>query len=103
MSDDDLKLLPIWHGWRFEDGEVYFDLDNPDRGPFVGSRHMGSPSDHTYVARSQVPEGIWAKLETWRQPISKHQSEAIAASADELNIDRERSAAGEARPIPRRS
>ena len=30
MSDDALKLLPVWRGTRFENGQIYFDLDHPD-------------------------------------------------------------------------
>lgn len=100
MNDEDLKLLPIWQGDRFEEGAVYFDLNNPDRGPFVGSRDMGNPSDHTYALRRDVPEKIWALLQTWRQPVSEAQGDAIEASMDQIGFDVERSAAGPARPIP---
>ena len=37
MTDDALKQIPIWRGNRFERGRTYFDLDNPERGPFVAS------------------------------------------------------------------
>ena len=101
MTDDDLKLLPIWKGTRFEAGQQYFDLDNPGRGPFVADGDEASPKDRTYVARNEVPENVWLKLSTWGQPIDESQAQAIQGLSDQLGVGREQSAAGEARPLPR--
>jgi len=81
MSEDHLKLLPIWHGTRFTRGHEYFDLDNPDRGAFVATGDEGVPTNWTYVCRDDVPENVWAELITWRQPISGRQAEAIESMA----------------------
>ena len=101
MTDDDMKLLPIWKGARFEAGEQYFDLDNPSRGPFVADGDEASPKDRTYVSRNEVPEHVWLKLITWGQPIDESQAQAIQGLSDQLGVGLEQSAAGEARPLPR--
>ena len=89
MSDDALKQIPIWRGNRFERGRTYFDLDNPERGPFVATGDEGLPSDHTYTQREQVPEQIWAQLITWRQPISPDQARAIESTVGDFGIEPE--------------
>lgn len=96
MSDDDLKLLPIWDGARFEAGKEYYDLDHPERGPFMAAGDEGRITDHTYVCRDLVPERVWAKLVTWRQMPSTDQARAIAMDLDEVGIEGEQSAAGPA-------
>lgn len=101
MTDDDLKLIPIWKGTRFETGQQYFDLDNPGRGPFVADGDEATPKDRTYVARNDVPENVWMKLITWEQPIDESQAQAIQALSDQLGVGLEGSAAGDARPLPR--
>ncbi len=101
MTDDDMKLLPIWKGTRFESGQQYFDLDNPSRGPFVAGGDEAPPKDLTYVARDEVPENVWMKLMTWGQPIDESQAQAIQGLADQLGMGLEQSAAGDARPQPR--
>ncbi len=101
MTDDDMKLLPIWKGTRFESGQHYFDLDNPSRGPFVAGGDEPPPKDLTYVARNEVPENVWMKLMTWGQPIDESQAQAIQGLSDQLGVGLEQSAAGDARPLPR--
>ncbi len=101
MTDDDMKLLPIWKGSRFEAGQEYFDLDNPARGAFVADGDEAPPKDRTYVARNEVPEHVWAKLITWGQPVDESQAQALQALSDQLGVGLEHSAAGEARPLPR--
>lgn len=100
MDDDLLKGLTIWQGARFERGEEYFDLTNPERGAFVATGDEGPPTNHTYIYRSQATEPAWAQLVTWRQPISEDQGEAIERLARDLGPGREQSAAGDARPRP---
>jgi hypothetical protein len=100
MDDDDRKQVRIWKGSRFERGQMYFDLDNPARGPFVATGEEAPPTDHTYTCRNEVPEQVWAKLATWQQPISESQAQAIEGTVAELGVGREQSAAGEARPLP---
>ncbi|GEM_PF-4633522 len=100
MEDDLLKELPIWQKGTFDRGKEYFDLDNPDRGPFVAGGDEGPITDHTYVCRDDATERAWAELVTWRQPVSRAQGEAIEMNLRELGAGRERSAAGEGRPLP---
>jgi len=94
MSAGELKLLPIWRGTRLEPGVEYFDLNNPDRGPFIAEAREGRSTDHSYVRRLDVPIGIWTELVTWRQPIDASQGESLAAQAEALGDVPERSAAG---------
>lgn len=101
MTDDDMKLLPISKGTRFEAGAQYFDLDNPSRGPFVADGDEAPPKDLTYVARNEVPEHVWMKLMTWGRPIDESQAQAIQGLSDQLGVGMARSAAAEARPLPR--
>lgn len=100
MDDDSLKLIPIWKGPRFEHNKIYFDLDNPERGSFIAAGDEAPPTDWTYVCRDDVPEQVWARLVTWRQPVSADQAEAIEATVETLGVGRDQSAAGEARPLP---
>lgn len=98
MSDDKLKLLPLWRGSRFEPGVEYFDLDNPDRGPFTAEGGEGRPSDHSYVRRLDVPIEIWTELITWRQLIDASQGESLAVQSTALGDVPERSPAGTFNP-----
>ncbi|HZR99377.1 MAG TPA: hypothetical protein VFE37_11755 [Chloroflexota bacterium] len=100
MSDELLKQIPIWRGARFERGQEYFDLDNPERGPFVATGDEKPPTNHTYVCRGETTERAWAQLVTWRQPVSADEGLARAWEVEQLGIGRERSAAGDARPLP---
>lgn len=89
MGDDDLKEIIIWRGGRFERGQMYFDLDHPERGPFVATGDESPPSDHTYVRRDGVTERVWTRLITWRQPVSPGQGHALQENARDLGIPRE--------------
>jgi hypothetical protein len=100
MSDDELKQVTIWRGTRFEAGQQYFDLNNPSRGPFVATGDEHPPSDHTYACRADVTERVWARLATWDQLVSVSQAQAIDRHVKDMSTGRERSAAGEARPLP---
>lgn len=87
LSDDEMKLLPIYKGNHFDRGQIYFDLDNPERGPFVATGDEGQTTDHTYVSRGEVPEQVWARLITWRQPMTADQAESIEAIAQSFSIE----------------
>ena len=97
LGEDALKLIPIWKGTRFERGQIYFDLDHPERGPFVATGDEGTPSDYTYVSRAEVPEQVWAQLATWRQPVSDDQARAIDQVAQDFAIEPDQ---GGSRPAP---
>jgi|SRR5947209_7391785 len=100
MSDDALKALRLWKGRRFEADQVYFDLNDPDRGAFAATGDQGPPTNGVFVCRADVPEQYWAQLITWRQPVGVRQGEAIEMNTRELGIGLEQSASGDARPIP---
>lgn len=82
ISDDALKQLTIWRGPRFQNGELYFDLDNPERGPFVATGDEQPPKDWTYVCQSEVPPEVWVQLTTWRQPVSQGQGDSLATQIE---------------------
>lgn len=56
--------------------------------------------DHTYTCRADVSQRVWARLATWDQLISVSQARALDSHVKEMGTGRERSAAGEARPLP---
>jgi hypothetical protein len=69
LSEEDLKLIPIWRGARFERGQIYLDLDNLARGPFVADGEEGVVRDHTYTRRLDIPEAVWARLTGSGDPV----------------------------------
>jgi hypothetical protein len=89
MSDDDLKLIPIWDRPRFEAGQSYVDLDNPRRGAFVASGDEGAITDHTYACHAETPERVWAKLITWAQLSSTDQVQALDRTTQAFGIEPE--------------
>lgn len=97
MDDDMLKLLPLWRGATFAAGAEYFDLDNPERGPFVATGAEERPGDHTYVRRDDASEDAWTQLVTWRQPLSDDQAEALQEQSRRSSPEGEQGAAGQAR------
>jgi len=88
MNDDALKQLTIWRGPRFQAGELYFDLDNPERGPFEATGDEQPPKDWTYVAQSEIPPEVWAMLVTWRQPVNEAQGDSLAAQMEHTRPER---------------
>ena len=53
------------------------------------------------ASSSAAPERVWALLVTWGQPVDEDQGQALQAQVDTFDIGRERSAAGDARSLPR--
>ena len=87
MGDDDLlKEIRIWKGARFEPNRMYFDLDNPQRGPFVAAGDEGPIADHTYACRDEVSERAWVRLATWQQLVSTDQARAMAIQEAQTGI-----------------
>ena len=95
MDDDTLKSLTLWRGPRLTANEEYFDLTNPERGPFLADGAEGPVTDRTYVARKAMTLRAWTQLLTWHQPISENQGEALVAQERALGIDRTRRTADE--------
>jgi hypothetical protein len=63
LSDADLKQLPVLpEGTRLEQGAVYFDLNDPDRGEIRALGNMEAGPAHRYVAKSAVPYPLWNAL-----------------------------------------
>ena len=96
MSDDMLKMLSLWRGSTFEAESEYFDLNNPERGPFVATGEEGPPGDHSYVRCSDASEDAWTQLITWRRPLSDDQAEALQEQLRRFGPQDARSAAGQA-------
>lgn len=65
-SEDDLRQLPIWQGQEFADGEVYFNLNLPERGPFRAGPADRPVDGYLYVAKGDVPDHVWLRLiDSW--------------------------------------
>jgi hypothetical protein len=89
MDDDLLKEIRLWKGSRFQANREYFDLDHPERGPFVATGREHRIADHTYVSRDDVLEDAWAQLITWKQPVSADQAEAIEIETEQFRPEPE--------------
>lgn len=63
LSDADLKQFPVLpEGTRLEQGAVYFDLNDPNRGEIKALGNMEAGSQNRYVAKSAVPYPLWNAL-----------------------------------------
>lgn len=63
LSDADLKQLPVVpEGTALQQGAVYFDLNNPDRGEIRAHGDMAAGPENRYVAKSAVPYPLWNAL-----------------------------------------
>jgi hypothetical protein len=63
LSDADLKQLPVVpEGTRLEQGAVYFDLNDPNRGEFKAMGYMEAGPQNRFVAKSAVPYPLWNAL-----------------------------------------
>jgi hypothetical protein len=90
MDDDTLKQLSLWHESHLTPDEEYFDLANPERGPFVaGVDEWPVTADRSYIARKQIPLRAWTQLVTWHKPISQDQGEALEAQERALGLKTE--------------
>ncbi len=61
-SDDDLRMLPIYDRDQFEAGEIYFNLNLPERGPFRPNPYERPMKGYLYVAKGDVPDHVWLRL-----------------------------------------
>jgi hypothetical protein len=57
---DRLALIPA--GTELEQGAVYFDLDNPDRGPFKAIGGDAAGSGTRLIAKRETDYEIWNRL-----------------------------------------
>ncbi len=63
LSDADLKQLPgLPEGTRLEQGAVYFDLNDPNRGEVKALGNMEAGPQNRFVAKSAVPYPLWNAL-----------------------------------------
>jgi len=63
LSDADLKQLPVLPaGTRLEQGAVYFDLNDPDRGEIKALGNMTADPENQYVAKHAVDYQLWNAL-----------------------------------------
>ncbi len=65
-SDDDLRRLPIYEGETFQPGEIYFNLNLPERGPYRPTARDRPIRGYLYVAKGEVPDHVWLRLiDSW--------------------------------------
>lgn len=70
FTDDELREISFCYdpGYPLKDGELYFDLEAPQRGIIHGRDGEKIQNGHCYVSKSQVKEETWKKL---TQPFAK--------------------------------
>lgn len=61
-SDDELGELPVVYGSKVKSGEVYLDLDHPERGEFRASAEATINAGCRYVPKKGVAEATWYRL-----------------------------------------
>jgi hypothetical protein len=63
LNDDDLAHLPVLRiGTALEQGSVYFDLSDPQRGPFKAIGGEMSEEGSRIIAKNQVDYVLWNRL-----------------------------------------
>ncbi len=64
FDDNELREISFCFdpGQELQEGEMYFDLEVPDRGVIRGRRGQKVENGHCYVSRGQVKEQTWEKL-----------------------------------------
>ena len=64
FTDDELREISFCYdpGYSMKEGELYFDLEAPQRGIIRGQGGEKIPQGHCYVSKSQVKEETWKKL-----------------------------------------
>jgi hypothetical protein len=61
--DDELKEIPLLRqGERLQQGGVYLDLRDPQRGEIRATGDMQASADDAFVAKDQVPYPTWNRL-----------------------------------------
>jgi hypothetical protein len=61
--DDELKEIPLLpQGERLQQGGVYLDLRDPQRGEIRATGDMQASADDAFVAKDQVPYPTWNRL-----------------------------------------
>jgi hypothetical protein len=63
FSEDELREISFCaENEPLQEGELYFDISNPERNQIVGKRGDTVPAGSCYVRRSDVGEQTWQKL-----------------------------------------
>lgn len=63
FTDDELQELTICSEQEgLKEGDTYFDLSHPERGPFQARVGESVPPGSCYVAKSMVSREAWSKL-----------------------------------------
>ncbi|MGQ9677407.1 MAG: hypothetical protein ACUVX1_17220 [Chloroflexota bacterium] len=64
FDDSELREISFCYdpGYEMQEGELYFDLEAPQRGVIRGQRGQKVESGHCYVSKSQLREETWKKL-----------------------------------------
>jgi len=63
FSNADLKQIPVLsEGTRLQQGAVYFDLNDPNRGEIKALGNMEAGHANRYVAKNAVPYDLWNAL-----------------------------------------
>ena len=70
FTDDELMEISLCYdpGYTMKEGELYFDLEAPQRGIIRGRAGEKVENGHCLVAKSDIRESTWKKL---TQPFEK--------------------------------
>jgi len=64
FNDDELRELSFCYdpGYELQEGELYLDLEAPERGIIRGRRGEKVQEGHCLVSKSQLKDRTWEKL-----------------------------------------
>jgi hypothetical protein len=94
LNDDDWAHLPIVRpGDTLEQGETYFDLNNPDQGSIQGSGSVEATEQNRYVAKGKLDPAIWSIFVSGQQ--SSSEQDDITRPIDDLRRGAEQAEAGD--------
>jgi hypothetical protein len=63
FNNEELKRIPVLaHGERLEQGGIYLDLSELDKGPFTAQGSDEAQDPHRYVPKANLDFELWNKL-----------------------------------------
>jgi hypothetical protein len=63
LTDDEVSRVPLLQpGANLDQGSVYLDLDDPERGPFTASGNEAVRPGDRYVSKRDAEHEIWRRI-----------------------------------------
>ncbi|MFL5760071.1 MAG: hypothetical protein ACJ789_10040 [Thermomicrobiales bacterium] len=96
LNDDDWAHLPVVRpDERLTSGATYFDLNDPERGPFQASDSQEATAENRFVAKDKLDPAIWNVFVSPQQ--SSGDQDEIVRPIDGLRRGADQVASGEQR------